>query len=117
MKTNLRPNFSTPALPLFALVATGALLCVGDGRAQVVIEGGPGVIQISDRDGKPDAWLQPNPYSCLPTDLTCNGLTLDEDDDNDGIPDSFDPAPLNPNAKWPLDGAYQGSAIREAVSP
>lgn len=54
MKTNLRPNFSTPALPLFALVATGALLCVGDGRAQVVIEGGPGVIQISDRDGKPE---------------------------------------------------------------
>lgn len=54
MKTNLRPNSSTPALPLFALIATGALLCVGDGRAQVVIEGGPGVIQISDRDGRPE---------------------------------------------------------------
>lgn len=44
-------------------------------------------------------------------------LTEDQDDDNDGIPDSFDPAPLDPNSVAPLDGNYKGSVIREAVSP
>ncbi len=73
----------------------------------------------SDRDGKPDAWLQPNPYGCLPTDVSCNGLTLDEDDDNDGVPDYLDPEPLNAanSSVWPLDGGYKGSLISEGVSP
>ena len=44
-------------------------------------------------------------------------LTEDTDDDNDGIPDAFDPAPLDPNSVAPLDAPYKGSIIREAVSP
>lgn len=70
----------------------------------------------NDGDGKPDAWLQPNPYGCAAGDVSCNGLMLDPDDDNDGIPDSFDPAPLDPNSVAPLDGIYQGSVIRESQS-
>lgn len=48
--------------------------------------------------------------------LRQSALVEDADDDNDGIPDSFDPAPLDPNSVAPLNGNYKGSAIREAGS-
>ncbi|HQQ63603.1 MAG TPA: thrombospondin type 3 repeat-containing protein, partial [Pseudomonadales bacterium] len=52
----------------------------------------------ADHDGKPDAWLIPNPYGCIATSATCNGLTLD-DSDNDGVADAVDNCPnaYNPN--------------------
>ncbi|HQQ63098.1 MAG TPA: delta-60 repeat domain-containing protein [Pseudomonadales bacterium] len=51
-----------------------------------------------DHDGIPDAWLQPNPYGCLPSDTTCNGLTITQDP---------------PNVVYPLNGVYKGSSVRE----
>lgn len=45
-----------------------------------------------------------------------SSLTEDADDDNDGLPDVVDPAPLNPNSVWPLNSNYKGSAIRESQS-
>lgn len=41
-------------------------------------------------------------------------LIEDADDDNDGIPDAFDPAPLNTNGIWPLNGSYKGSVVSES---
>lgn len=52
----------------------------------------------SDGDGMPDAWLPSNPYGCAPAATTCNGLTLDTDNDNDGVPDASDNCPLIKNA-------------------
>lgn len=46
------PNRSLPSLLVPVLGLAGFL--VSDLPAQVVIEGGPGVIQISDRDGEPE---------------------------------------------------------------
>jgi uncharacterized delta-60 repeat protein len=51
-----------------------------------------------DHDGIPDAWLQPNPYGCLPSDASCNGLTI---------------TPDPPNVIYPLNGVYKGSSVRE----
>ncbi len=44
----------------------------------------------TDYDGLPDGWLQPNPYGCAADASTCNGLTLDPDIDNDGLPNATD---------------------------
>ncbi|HQQ62815.1 MAG TPA: thrombospondin type 3 repeat-containing protein [Pseudomonadales bacterium] len=57
----------------------------------------------ADRDGLPDAWLQPNTYGCAADAPMCNGLTLDalvdEFDNNDGIPAATDNCPyaFNPD--------------------
>jgi hypothetical protein len=61
----------------------------------------------TDNDGKPDAWNQPNPYSCAVNAPTCNGLTLDSDSDGDGVADAVDNCPLVANANqldWDNDG-------------
>jgi len=54
----------------------------------------------TDGDGKPDSWNEPlalNLYGCVATAPTCNGLTLDDDNDNDGVPNSSDNCPLISN--------------------
>jgi len=62
----------------------------------------------TDGDGKADAWLGGS--GC--TGNTCSGLTLDWDDDNDGVPDTVDAAPLDAGNKTennlPLDQTYKG---------
>jgi uncharacterized delta-60 repeat protein len=74
----------------------------------------------TDQDGKPDAWLEPNAFACAATASTCNGLALDVDDDNDGVPDYIDADPLNDAINTerllPLNDTYKGSAIREGIS-
>ena len=47
-----------------------------------------------DDDGMPDTWLQPNLFSCAADAVTCNGLVLDTDDDNDGVLDANDNCPF-----------------------
>jgi uncharacterized delta-60 repeat protein len=71
-----------------------------------------------DHDGLPDAWIQPNVYGCAVNAATCNGLTLDTDADNDGVPNYLDPEPFNAanSSVWPLNRSYKGSAIRESQS-
>ena len=46
--------------------------------------------------------------------LRASSLVVDADDDSDGLPDAFDPAPLDSNSVWPLNGNYKGSAVRES---
>jgi hypothetical protein len=61
----------------------------------------------TDNDGKPDAWNQPNPFSCVAAASSCNGLTLDSDSDDDGIADAVDNCPLSANTNqldWDSDG-------------
>lgn len=62
----------------------------------------------TDGDGKADSWLAGSGCS----GNTCSGLTLDWDDDNDGVPDTVDAAPLDANNKTennlPLDQTYKG---------
>jgi len=62
----------------------------------------------TDGDGKPDDWIVGS--GC--TGNICGGLTLDWDDDNDGIPDTVDAAPLDANNKneivLPLNQTYKG---------
>lgn len=47
----------------------------------------------TDNDGMPDAWLPA--FGCVGT--TCNGLTLDDDDDNDTVLDVSDNCPVTAN--------------------
>lgn len=68
----------------------------------------------SDGDGMPDAWLPGNPYGCVPTAPTCNGLTLDTDNDNDGVPDVSDNCPLAPN---PNQKDYNNNGAGDACDP
>lgn len=74
----------------------------------------------TDGDGMPDDWLQPNLLGCTAGTPTCNGLILDNDADNDGVPDYIDADPhnaaINTERVLPLSGAYKGSSIRENVS-
>lgn len=62
----------------------------------------------TDNDGKADAWLGGSGCS----GNTCSGLTLDWDDDNDGVPDTVDAAPLDAGNKTennlPLNQTYKG---------
>jgi hypothetical protein len=69
----------------------------------------------TDGDGMPDAWSPSNPYGCAAHASTCNGLTLDLDGDNDGVPNYLDPEALNPanSSLWPLNSSYKGSSVRE----
>ena len=46
----------------------------------------------TDGDGKPDAWL----HGCFTTCQRNSGLTLDDDNDNDGVVNSEDPYPTDP---------------------
>ena len=48
----------------------------------------------TDGDGLVDEWL-PGYSACQENDLTCNGLLLDLDDDNDSYPDTADAFPLS----------------------
>ena len=68
----------------------------------------------TDGDGMPDAWNQPNPYSCGINAPTCNGLTLDSDSDNDGVADAVDNCPLISNANQ-LD--YNNNNFGDACDP
>ncbi|HQQ63695.1 MAG TPA: thrombospondin type 3 repeat-containing protein [Pseudomonadales bacterium] len=74
----------------------------------------------TDNDGKPDMWLQTNLYSCNTDAQICNGLTLDNDDDNDGIPDYIDADPLNAAIHtekiFSVNGSYKGSSIKESAN-
>ncbi|MFO1349102.1 MAG: hypothetical protein U1F12_11050 [Pseudomonadales bacterium] len=47
----------------------------------------------TDGDGKPDAWLPNNTLNCAANAPTCNGLTLDDDNDNDGVLNAVDNCP------------------------
>ena len=62
----------------------------------------------TDGDGKADAWLAGSGCS----GNTCSSLTLDWDDDNDGVVDTVDAAPLDAGnvteSNLPLDGTYSG---------
>ncbi|WP_299598221.1 GLUG motif-containing protein [uncultured Microbulbifer sp.] len=57
----------------------------------------------TDGDGKPDAWLE----GCDSTCQSNTGLTLDEDNDNDGITNSDDAFPLNAAAAADTDSDGQ----------
>lgn len=54
MKTTSRHFIHSSPLLHAAIAAAGVVLALTASHAQVIIEGGPGVIQISDRDGKPE---------------------------------------------------------------
>ena len=54
MKTTSRYFIHSTPHCRAAIAAAGVMLALTASHAQVVIEGGPGVIQISDRDGKPE---------------------------------------------------------------
>jgi manganese oxidase len=54
----------------------------------------------TDGDGKPDAWNTNAP----PALIAASPLQLDDDDDNDGLPDVNDPAPLLGIADMPTGG-------------
>lgn len=62
----------------------------------------------TDGDGLADKWLPGAGCS----GSSCAGLTLDGDDDNDGVPDVVDAAPLDAGIKTevslPLAGTYKG---------
>lgn len=51
----------------------------------------------TDGDGKPDAWLPDNPIGCTPEIITCSSLTLDADNDGDGVLNAADNCPLVSN--------------------
>ena len=53
----------------------------------------------NDHDGQPDNWLEGQSASTSST-----GLTLDDDDDNDGVPDSLDAFPFDASESLDLDG-------------
>jgi uncharacterized delta-60 repeat protein len=64
-----------------------------------------------DRDGLPDAWLQPNTLGCLPDDAACNGLAIDGDRDGDGFSNATDNCPSTANAdQQNFDGDVSGDA-------
>lgn len=63
----------------------------------------PAAAYDTDGDGLADSWL-PSYTACQPTAQFCNGLELDMDDDNDGIPDVDDAFPLNAAAAVDSDG-------------
>jgi len=68
----------------------------------------------TDGDGMPDSWNEPlaqTLYGCGATAPTCNGLTLDDDDDNDSVLDVSDNCPLivNPD-QLDTDGDGLGNA-------
>ncbi len=78
----------------------------------------------SDHDGitrptDPDDLDELNPW--VDTDGDTEHNLQDLDDDNDGVPDYIDAAPLDAGnaaeAVLPVDGGYKGSALREQVSP
>lgn len=87
-----------------AVIHTGDADNDGIENAADYFSGNPAAARDFDKDGKPDAWLQPNPFSCVVTASTCNGLTLDNDDDNDGIVDASDAFPLNAYESLDTDG-------------
>lgn len=62
----------------------------------------------TDGDGKPNDLL----YDC---GSQCYGLVLDNDDDNDGVPDAFDASPLV-RASLSTNGIFKGAIIRERVN-
>lgn len=51
---NPKPFPNPPRLSTILLAGFTSAFCIVGAEAQVVIEGGPGVIQISDRDGRPE---------------------------------------------------------------
>ena len=53
----------------------------------------------SDRDGRPDGWNE----SATDEQIASSELALDDDDDNDGVPDSEDAFPLDPAASVDTD--------------
>ncbi len=58
----------------------------------------PAAAVDTDSDGKPDAWMPFNTLGCTVGMPTCNGLTLDDDNDGDGVPNATDNCPLVVNA-------------------
>ncbi|HQQ64369.1 MAG TPA: delta-60 repeat domain-containing protein [Pseudomonadales bacterium] len=74
----------------------------------------------SDKDGLPDTWIQPNGFDCAVGATTCNALTLDIDNDNDGVPDYIDADPLNAAIHTEklllMNGTYRGSSVKESVT-
>lgn len=61
----------------------------------------------TDGDGSPNDWL----YTCDPQ---CSYLVLDNDDDNDGVPDTFDAEPLV-RMSLSTNGVFKGAVIRERI--
>ena len=92
----------------------------GDGLSDVqeATAGTNPLVPDTDGDGVKDGIdrFPLDPTETVDNDNDGIGNNADLDDDNDGLPDAADPAPLNRNSKWPLDGAYKGSAIKEGVS-
>ncbi|HQQ64368.1 MAG TPA: delta-60 repeat domain-containing protein, partial [Pseudomonadales bacterium] len=70
-----------------------------------------------DGDGVEDAadYFPANAAESADNDRDGIGDNADLDDDNDGVPDYLDPEPLNPanSTKWPLNGNYKGSSVKE----
>ncbi|WP_420811457.1 hypothetical protein [Microbulbifer mangrovi] len=64
----------------------------------------------TDGDGKPDAWLE----SCDSACQSGSGLTLDDDNDNDGVVNNEDAFPVNAAASVDTDGDGQPDAWLEA---
>ena len=67
----------------------------------------------SDYDGMPDDW---NP-NATDEQIASSPLIIDDDDDNDGIPDVNDPDPVYPNYFYATDaefGASFGGAVIQA---
>jgi len=63
----------------------------------------------TDNDGKPDSWNEPlaqTLYGCNATAPTCNGLILDDDNDNDGVPNTQDCYPLDNTKSACAAGTY-----------
>lgn len=66
----------------------------------------------TDHDGMPDNWNHPNPYNCAADAPTCNQLTLDADDDNDGVPDT-----IGSFADTDGDGVSDGIELQIGTNP
>ena len=64
----------------------------------------------SDYDGMPDDW---NP-DATDEQIANSPLTVDDDDDNDGIPDISDPEPAYPNYFYGTDAEF-GASFGEAI--
>lgn len=62
----------------------------------------PAASRDSDYDGMPDDWN----YNATPEQIANSPLVIDEDDDNDGIPDVDDPDPTYPNNFYNTDAAF-----------
>ena len=73
----------------------------------------PAASRDTDRDGMPDDWNE----GATEEDIANSYLTLDDDDDNDGIPDNEDANPLVPDYVLAFfadfSGAFNGAVIDE----